>query len=554
MGYGLDVGSNLSMLVGLSRKGGSWRLKTALALPGLAVDNEQKPEFYDGAPLGRTFQNLSALGIKAANPATLVPGKDVYYRFAPATGNQRLIEQQVQMEAEEVGGGDASILADYVSGVDFDYAPVLHIALAREEVIDFYSNCLSASGIETGPLVPGCAALFQAVLMSGVAEDENVILVCNIGDDHSDIVLVRENKLLYCRTMAMGVNDFIGQLMPIFGPDRDAVRQVLFQKVDLRPSVAADNISGDRGVQAGQEVASRLIQQIGASVMLAKGAQKAPKLEARKFVICGPGAAIPGLRELMMNRTRKTVEVLDPLARIDLEGADDTTRETANSYRPALAMALGLAALASDAKAERAEFLPGSVRKRREFLNHSLFLYLAAAVVVAVLLPLYILTSRSVDDAGTLLKQRQQGPIGRYLGASGEMAMYEKSHDRAEKRADAALVATGPGRVSTNVLLEFSRVRPDEVRIRKVELLTETKNPKGDKDFKPRTIMKMTFFIERGAGNDPIAVNNQLRDVLTKLPGVANVETGKAEENRETQGLDVVHTLVLDFGTEGGTP
>lgn len=553
MAYGLDVGSNLSMLVGLARKGGNWRLKTALALPGMAVDNEQKPEFYDNAPLGRTFQNLAALGIKPGNPATLVPGKDVYYRFTPATGNQRLIEQQVQMEAEEVGGEGASILADYVSGVDFDYTPVLHVALAREEVIDFYSSCLSSSGIESGPLVPGCAALFQAVLMSGIAEEEHVVLVCNIGDDHSDIVLVRENKLLYCRTMAMGVNDFINQLAPIFGPDRDAVRQVLFQKIDLRPSVAADNLSGDRGVQAGQEVASRLIQQIGASVMLAKGAQKAPKLEARKFVICGPGAAIPGLRELMMNRTRKTVEVLDPLARIEFDDADDTTRETANSYRPALAMAIGLAALATDPKAERAEFLPASVRKRREFLNHSLFLYLAAAVVVAVLLPLYILTSRSVDDAGELLKQRQQGPIGRYLGASGEMAMFEKSQSRATERANAAMIATGPGRVSTDALVEFGRVRPDEVRIRKVELLTEARNPKGEKDFKPRTIMRMTFFIERGAGADPIAVNNRLREVLTKLPGVSSVETGKAEENRETQGLDVVHTLVLELGTAGSS-
>src|SRR5690606_17844039 len=154
--------------------------------------------------------------------------------------------------------------------------------------------------------------------LSGDTESDYVTLHANIGDDATDVILVREGQLLYARTLGVGVNDFITRLLPEYGSDRDAVRQVLFTQIDLRPSIAADNLSNDRGVQAGQEVAARLFQQILGTVMVAKAAMKAPAMDVRKISISGGGAAIPGLRELMMNRVRKTVEIFNPLANIGI--------------------------------------------------------------------------------------------------------------------------------------------------------------------------------------------------------------------------------------------
>lgn len=552
MGYGFDIESNISLLVGLTRKGTRYSLKKAMVLPGIKIDTDEKPELYSGTPLGTTYRALSNMGVKPGYPATLVPGKDVYYRFAHSSANPKLVETQVRMEADEIGGGEATILADYLNGTDFDYAPAIHIALAREEIIDHYANSLKAAGIDTGPLIPGCAALYQAYLVSGDTEFEHPVLYANVGDDATDTIIVREGQLLYARSIGLGVNDFIDRLVPEIGGSRDAVRQVLFREVDLRPSVAADNLSGDRGVSAGQEVASRLFQQIGSTIMLAKGAQKAPKMDARKIVLSGSGAAIPGLRELMMNRVRKTVELFDPLANVATDGADEQSQETARNYRPALALGLGLAVLATDPKAERATFLPGSVRARREFLNKSLFLYLAAAVVIAVVLPLYFLSRNSLGEAEEQLKTRQQGPIGRYVAASNEIPTHEKTLERAEKRTAATDIATSPGRVATQVLLEFARKRPQSVRIKSVSLETDTNNPSGDPDFKPRVVLRMTFFIE-SKDRAPLDVNNTLRDdVLKRLKGVTAVEPGATSSREEPPGLDVTHTVVLDIEPEGG--
>ena len=558
MAYGLDVESSLSILVGLARKGSVYRLKKAVVMPGFSADPDQKPEIYAGAPLGTTFGALKNMGIKPGRPVTLVPGKDVYYRFVlTATNNPKMIEQQVRMEAEEIGGEGASVLADYISGADFDYAPAIHVALAREEVIDHYANSLGASGVETGELVPGCAALYQAYLVSGDTDSEHVQMYANIGDGSTDVILVREGVLLYSRSIGIGVNDFITRLLPEYGGDRDAVRQVLFTQVDLRPSVAADNLSGDRGVEAGQEVASRIFQQITSTIMLAKGAMKAPKLDARKIVLCGQGAAIPGLRELMMNRVRKTVEVFDPLRNIDFEGVDDQTQETLQSYRPALALAVGLAVLGTDPKAERATFEPASVRRRREFLHKSIFLYLAAALVIALVLPAYILSRTSLDTADENLRKRQQGAIGRYVAASNEIETHETAQTRAEKRFDASEIALLPGRVSTDLLTEFSKRRPDTVRIKSVELSTQTNNPTNDKDFKPRTELKFTFFIEKRGGNNPISVSNELRKILSELPGVLqNAEGGVIPGPQENidSGLMVTQTVILDLTLKQEVP
>jgi Tfp pilus assembly PilM family ATPase len=553
MAWGFDIESNLSILVGLTRKGGSYRLKKAIVLPGFIADNDQKPEFYDNAPLGGTYRALRNMGVKPGLPATLVSGRDVYYRFVlSAAANDKMIEQQVRMEADEIGGGEASILGDYIPGVDFDYSPAIHVALAREEVIDHYSGCLKAAGVETGPLIPGCAALYQAYLVSGDTDTDQVLMYANIGDDSTDVILVRERTLLYCRSINIGVNDFITRLLPEYGGDRDAIRQVLFREIDLRPSVAADNLSGDRGVEAGQEVASRVFQQITSTIMLAKGAMKAPKLDARRIILSGAGAAIPGLRELMMNRVRKTVEVFDPLRNIDIEDVDDQSRETCQAYRPAMALAIGLAVLASDPKASRATFEPASVRRRREFLNKSLFLYLAAALVIAIVLPLYFLTSNSLAEADKDLQQRQQGPIGRYTSASNEIPMLEAAQRRADKRFDAVGTTLMPGRVATEVLTAFAVQRPDTVRISKVVLQTDTENPTDDKNFKPQTVLKMSFFIEKKPGADPIEVNNTLRNILARIPGVSAVISGDSKANDSAQGNDVTHTVVLDLALEKG--
>ncbi|MEZ5993318.1 MAG: pilus assembly protein PilM [Planctomycetota bacterium] len=551
MAYGFDIESNLSILAGLTRKGGSYKLKKALVLPGFKADPDQKPEVYSGQPLGTTFSALKGMGVKAGYPATLVPGKDVYYRFVlVATNNPKVVEQQVKLEADEIGGEDAKVIADYISGADFDYSPAIHVALAREELIDHYANCLKHAGIETGPLIPGCAALYQAYLVSGDVETEHVVMHANIGDDTTDVILVREGTLLYCRSIGIGVNDFITRLLPEYGGERDAIRQVLFQQIDLRPSVAADNLSGDRGVEAGQEVASRVFQQITSTIMLAKGAMKAPKLDARKIVLSGPGAAIPGLRELMMNRVRKTVEVFDPLHNIDTEGVDDQTREAMQSYRPALAMAIGLAALATDTKAERATFEPASVRRRREFLHKSLFLYLACVVVIALVLPLYFLASATEAEAAKTLQERLQGPVGRYTAASNEIPTREAAKARAEKRFDAGALALMPGRVSTDILMQFAAQRPATVRIRKVELKTDTNNPTGAKDFVPKPMLVMDFFIEKQPGADPIAVNAELRKILASLGGAKAVTPGESKENAE--GIEVQHTVELSLELERG--
>jgi Tfp pilus assembly PilM family ATPase len=554
MGYGLDITSRLSLLAAVSRKGSRWRLRQAVLLPGFEADPTEKPSAAATAPLADAWHTLRSLGVRANGAATSVPGRDVYYRFAPSSTNPRVIEAQVRMEADEIAGEAGKVLADYIPGADFDFAPSIHVALAREEIIDHYAGSLLAAGVRTGPLMPGCAALLAVWLASGDTDFDGVQLIAHIGEDGTDVILVREKTLLFARGVGMGVRDFIATLTPEFGGDEDSIRRILFTQIDLRPSVAADNLTGNRGIEAGQEVGSRLTQQIFSTLLLAKGAMKAPQLDARRVWLCGPGAAIPGLRELMMNRVRKTVEIFNPLAGLDLDGLDAQSAEIAESYRPALALAVGLALLQSDPSLERAEFLSTSLRKRRAFLGHSSFLYLAAAVIVAVLLPLYVATRAATIQAEADHQRLRQGPLGSYAAASSEIPQLDAQLQRARQRALASVRAVAPGRVATDVLVAFAAARPDSVRLKAADLTTDTANPSRDQSFQATTRLRLEFFIERLPGADPHQVNDRLRDSLKALPGVRDVLPGLTAESRQGEGLEVAHTLVLITDRLEGAP
>lgn len=542
MAYGIDIGSSLTMLVNLTGQGSGVKLQKALVLPGVKVDTDARPETYASHALASTWRGLRSLGVKASRPVALIPGRDIVYRTIAVSGpDSRVIDSMVRLEADEISGGTGGILGAHLMGQAPDGSPTAIIGLARDAVVDHFASTMLAMGIDPALLVPGCAALYSAYQLSGDVTFEGTYLIANIGDDVTDVILVKEGALLFARTVAIGVNDFLDRLGPEYGGDRDSIRQVLFRDIDLRPGVAAENIAQDRGVEAGQEVAARLFQQIGGVIMLAKGAHNDPKLDATRIALCGPGAAISGLRELMMQRTRKTVEVFDPLAGLSLEGADEQTRETAESYRPALALAIGLARIGSDKQAPRLHFVPVSVRKRREFLNKSLFLYLAAAIVLALMFPSYLVARKALADM-TQGETELKAEVSRYSGPSGQLPARNEAYEEAKRKAAVSLKAIAPGNTATRVLTEFAQKRPETVYIRKVELVQAPK--KGDATPPPQLVFE--FFIERRGTTDPKAVRDQLRDILKALPGVLSVAPeGIDKETSKVQGLEVTFRVEL---------
>lgn len=549
MPYGIDIGSSLTMLVNLTGKGSAMKLQKAMVLPGVKIDTELKPESYASHALGTTWRGLSSLGVRAGRPVSLIPGRDIVYRTLAVSGpDSRVIQSMVRLEADEISGGSGGILGDFMMGAAPDGSPVALIGLARDAVVDHYASCLLKMGVDPTLLVPGCAALFSAYQLAGDVTFEGVYLLANIGDEVTDVIMVKEGNLLFARTVAIGVSDFIDRLAPEYGGDRDSIRQILFRDIDLRPSVAAENIAADRGVEAGQEVASRLFQQIGGVIMLAKGAHGDPKLDASRIALCGPGAAVPGLRELMMHRTRKTVEVFDPLNGVSLDGLDDASKETAEIYRPALALAVGLARIGNEKDSKYLNFVPGSVRKRREFLNKSLFLYLAAAVVLAVMLPAYALTQKAAADVEKGARELQ-GEVGRYASASGQLPARTDALEEAQRRSKVSLDAIAPGHTATELLVAFAEKRPETVQIRKV-VLEPGKKAQAEKGAeKPRVVFE--FFVERRGTSDPAQVVIELQGLLKKLPGVADVQQkGEAKQNTQVQGLDVVFAVELKIEEE----
>ncbi|MCC6572605.1 MAG: pilus assembly protein PilM [Planctomycetes bacterium] len=553
MSYGLDISSALSLLVQLDRKGAGYALRNVAVLPGFSPGTEEKPETNQKAAIGTSWQTLGSQGFRAGKPVTLIPGRDIVYRVVVVgSPNPKTIAPLVRLEADEIGGGQGGILGDYMLGAAPDGQPAAIIGLARDAIVDHYANSLRAAGIPFTTLVPGCAALYNAYQIAGDVSYEGTLLVANIGDDVTDVIIVKEGSLIFARTLSVGVRDFVDRLLPEYGGERDQVRARLFRDLDLRPSVAADNIASDRGVEGGQEAAGRLFQQINSVIMLAKGAHSDPKLDASRVMICGPGAAIPGLRELMMHRLRKTVEVFNPLNDVDLANLDEKAKQTVENYRPALTLAMGLAKIGADANAPKIVFLPSSVRRRREFMNKSLFLYMAAALVLAVLLPVFLLSRKAADEANAN-SRNYQGIVGRYQGASNQIPGRMEALTMARRKADASMYATAPGNLATRLLMEISATRPDSVRIYSADLKHPKKEGKDNDDPKilpPPPELKLRLFIQKTGNADPLNVIPDLRKLIKDMPGVLEVVHGEAKENSQVAGVDIEFTIKLKLERE----
>jgi hypothetical protein len=82
--------------------------------------------------------------------------------------------------------------------------------------------------------------------------------------------------------------------------------------------------------------------------------------------------------------------------------------------------------------------MPAGVRRRLEFLNKNLFVYLAAAVVLATLLPLFLLSRASAESAESDLKKRQQRvrDIPESAGPRPAAGRRQRARKRAGPRGD----------------------------------------------------------------------------------------------------------------------
>jgi Tfp pilus assembly PilM family ATPase len=395
---GFDIGVHTAKALRGHVKGNTF------ALTGFAVARNAGGTFESGwEALELPFKpGLSRVG---------VTGREVNIRYTrvPRVPDWQL-RKLMRFETEEIASqADAAVSSDFnvlpeipeIEGED-----VVLLAMARESLLATHLAGLTACGGKLDAFTPNAIALYNAWLHYGVLM-EDTVLVANIGHENVDVIVCRGSDLLFARNLSGGSKLFDDALVERFKVSPAKAQEIKTTVATLEQRGSFDDPNAEKASRALLGPAGQVLSLIQSTVLFCKSQIKLGTLRLDRVMLCGGGAALPGLTAYLRSGLNVPVELFDPFQVVDASGLDPASAEAFEEHRLESVVALGLAHAAADPDAYAVEILPESVKKKRDFAQGTAFL-IAAGVLAAAFLGLYAYRShgRLADLRGTVASVR----------------------------------------------------------------------------------------------------------------------------------------------------
>lgn len=380
MPIGLDIGSHAIKALAVRRVGGKFQVVGATRVRRASVDSDESrfpmltKELYSLFTNARVHPKECIVGLT---------GRDLNLRFVqlPPVAGKGDLRQMIGFEVTQIiGRGGAEIYSDYaVLDIEEKYPEIsLLLAMSKRSLAeDLHKTCVR-SGIDVKDLTPNAIGLFTAYRNAGVSKPGEVTLLLDIGAENTDLVLVRDGKLLFARNISTGAKVFT-----------DAIQGALkcsASKAEERKIRDGSLVRGDNEPPGTADIRGLLFNAVGplqstiqSSMQFAR-AQMKLDLDVGRILVSGGGARLRGFPEYLASVLGKPVERFNPFAGTDLSRLSPPTATELSSVPTDFAVALGLAQLACESSpATTLSLLPDPVKKARSFWKQGLWLAGAAA-------------------------------------------------------------------------------------------------------------------------------------------------------------------------------
>jgi type IV pilus assembly protein PilM len=403
-------------------------------------------------------------------------GRDMNLRYSqvPPTPDwqlKNLMDLEIQDLAQQSGGAlsaDYNLLPqlDAEAGVD-----TVLLALARDEALERMTTHVTEAGGTVEAFTPNCIALYNAFLKCGPVEEDVVVCLANIGHETIDLALVRGTDLLFARNLSGGgkvLDDAIAAAFNVSARKAETLKRDL---LDLDPQSRGRYSSGqaEKVTMAAGGAANAIVAAIQSSLAFCKAQTKIADLQLDKVLLSGGGARLRGIRGLLREALRCPVDLFDPFANLDLAALPAGDQEQLQQMRHEAVVALGLAVARVDDSLYSLEILPAAVRRRRTFVQRTLF-NIGAAALGVLLLVLYAGTRRSEVDAAE--SARQSVARAASLASSVNKEATERAEANARDRAIVDFLAAQavPLHGTLRVLRAVTANLPPQLWIKSVDL------------------------------------------------------------------------------------
>jgi len=339
---GLDIGSHAVKVVEL-RPG-----RRGYQLVNLGMASLPPEAIVDGALLnsGAIVEAIQSLlvnnNIKTKDAVVAVSGHSVIIKkiSLPAMTKEEL-EEQIQWEAEQYIPFDINdVNLDFQilsNGFESDGKMDVLLVAAKKELINDYVNVITEAGLRPSVIDVEAFAvetMFEKNYSSN--QDETAALV-NIGASIVNINIVKNGLPVFTRDISAGGNQYTEEIQKTLHVSFQEAEGI---KLGGTPALAGKEILPEEVDRAMRGVSETLAAEIQRSLEFF-GAT-APEDRVSRIVLSGGCAQMSGLPEIIEEKTRIPVEIVDPFRQIECDGKlidEDYLREVG----PSMGVGVGLA-------------------------------------------------------------------------------------------------------------------------------------------------------------------------------------------------------------------
>lgn len=444
---------------------------------------------------------LADAGVPLKGVVTGLAGREMTLRYtqvppSPDWQLRNLMELEIQDMAGQ-SGGDLS--ADYnllpIEDEEGGNDTVL-LAFARNEALDRAAAVVRTAGGSVDAHVPNCIALYNAFLRCGPVEEDATICLVNLGRETIDLAIVRGVDLLFVRNLSSGGKVFDDAIATAFDVSERKAEALKKDLLDLDPFSRGRYASGqaEKVTVAAGGSGSMIASAIQSSLAFCRNQTKDPELQLDKVLVCGGTARVRGIRGMLREALRCPVEPFDPFQNVDTSPLPPEDVEALERHRSEGVVALGLAAGRIDDSLYQLEILPESVKRRKRFLERTVWNVAAGLVGVVLLLMIAQAESAQAREAGEaqrILQSAKSRAENVHEETTELLAENEELRAMVAQAAERAIALDGP----LLALRALQRTIPEEFWLTKLQVVK--KDARGERRGEPRPIVELS-----GTGKD----------------------------------------------------
>jgi type IV pilus assembly protein PilM len=383
---GIDPGTHSVKVVQGQMAGPIFKLIRAFEVP---VDPEEdiESEILRGLQSG-----LASAKLKPGAARLGLTGRDLMIRYTtvPPVPIWRL-KMLMDFEIEDMSSSSGEDLAaDYnlLANEAADGDERVLVGLVKRSFIDARLRALDGVKVPFKSATPNCLALFNSYIAFGDAPEESCYtLLLDIGDRNVELVIERDGELVFARNLAGGGDLFTAAIAEAFDVSTEKARDLKAEYGNVTPRGRASYSSSaeERVANAIMGVAGQLSGMIQSTFGFARSQSGRPDLKIDRVLLSGGGARLTGIEDYLAQNLGAPTARWSPEAGIDPSALPADELDEFEADPGSFTVALGLARMSQQPEAFGLDIVPAEIKKKRHFVQRTLWLILAGVAAAGLL-------------------------------------------------------------------------------------------------------------------------------------------------------------------------